>query len=279
MSTTTLESLSSTAPLHHGADIPVLGLGTWKAQDGNEAVAAVRDALEVGYRHIDTAAAYGNEESVGRAIREFGNRDEVFITTKLATTDMGYDSALKNFDASRQRLGVDIIDLYLIHWPCGVQFMDTWRAFEKLLADGKVRSIGVSNFLRPHLQTLLDEADIKPALNQVETHPWLLQPELHEFHRQQGIVSEAWSPLMQGKFGEIRELAEIAEAHGKHPTQILIRWNLQLGIVSIPKSTNRAHIEANADVFDFTLTDEQMSTLNGLDQHKRLGPDPNTFNA
>ena len=278
MTTTfTIDSLSDTAPLAEGVEIPVLGLGTWKAQDGNEAVAAVRDALDIGYRHVDTAAAYGNEESVGQALRDFGDRDAVFLTTKLWNADHGYETTLKACDASRKRLGVDVIDLYLVHWPCGMDFMDTWRAMEKLLSDGKVRAIGVSNFLEPHLRTLLDSASVKPALNQIETHPWLTQTPLHQFHRDHGIVSEAWSPLMQGKFNDIPLLAEIGEAHGKSPAQVLLRWDLQLGVVTIPKSTDRAHLEANADVFDFHLTDSQMQQINALDQHKRLGPDPDTF--
>ena len=278
MTTTfTIESITDTAPLAEGVEIPVLGLGTWKAEDGREAVAAVRDALEIGYRHIDTAAAYGNEESVGQALREFGDRDQVFLTTKLWNADHGYDQTLQACDASRKRLGVDVIDLYLVHWPCGMEFMDTWRAMEQLLSDGKVRAIGVSNFLEAHLRTLLDSASVKPALNQIETHPWLVQAPLHQFHREHGIVSEAWSPLMQGKFNDIPELAEIGETHGKSPAQVLLRWDLQLGVVTIPKSTDRGHLEANADVFDFRLTDDQMSRISALDRHERLGPDPSTF--
>lgn len=277
MPTTTLESLDSTALLNNGVEIPMLGLGTWQAADGNEAVAAVRDALDVGYKHIDTAMIYENEASVGQAIAEFGKREELFITTKLWNDDHGHVE--QAFDASRKRLGVDVVDLYLIHWPCDTDFLGTWKAMEKLYADGKVRAIGVSNFLLPHLQTLLASAEVKPVIDQVEIHPWLVQAPLHQYLREQEIVSEAWSPLMQGRFGEVPELAEIAEAHGKHPTQVLVRWNLQLGIVSIPKSTNRAHIEANAQVFDFELTDQQMSTLTGLDRHQRLGPDPMVFGA
>lgn len=276
---THLNDLNATSTLNNGIEMPMLGLGTWKAQDGNEAVAAVRDALDVGYRMIDTASAYDNEESVGQAVAEFGQRDELFITTKLWNDAHGHDAAVKACDASRKRLKLDVIDLYLIHWPLGTDFMDTWRGMEKLLADGKVRAIGVSNFMKPHLQTLLADADTKPAVNQVEFHPWLLQPELHEYHRQQGILSEAWSPLMQGRFAEVDGLEQIADAHGKSPAQVLIRWNLQLGVVSIPKSTDRSHIEANADVFDFKLTEDQMEILNTQGRHERLGPDPFEFKA
>ena len=273
----TLDSLRSTVTLNNGVEMPVLGLGTWKLDDGSEAVSSVRDALEVGYRHLDTATAYKNEESVGRAVREFGDRDEVFITTKLWNED--HERVAEAFDESRQRLGVDVIDLYLIHWPLGMDFMPTWKAMEKLHSDGKVRAIGLSNFMEPHLRTLLDGAEVKPAVDQVEMHPWLVQKPLHEYLRQQQIVSEAWSPLMQGRFDEAPELAEIGEAHGKHPAQVLIRWGLQHGAVMIPKSSSRSHIEANADVFDFQLSDDEMARLDGLDKHERLGPDPMKFGA
>ncbi len=169
------------------------------------------------------------------------------------------------------------MDLYLIHWPCGLDFLDAWRAMERLLEQGKTRAIGVSNFLRHHLDTLLPAAQAPPAVNQVEFHPWLTQPELHQYHRDHGVVGEAWSPLMQGRFGDIRELQDIARAHDKHPTQVLLRWNLQHGLVTIPRSSRRPHIESNADVSDFTLTNAQMHTLDALDRHHRLGPDPDAF--
>lgn len=273
----TISSLSDTIELNNGTRIPALGLGTWKAEDGPEATASVRTALEAGYRHIDTADAYENEESVGRAVREFGRRNEIFLTTKLWNEDHGYDRTLAAFERSRKKLDTDYVDLYLVHWPCGFDFMETWRAMEKLLGDGKVKAIGVSNFLPPHLDKLLAEGDVKPVIDQVETHPWLTQPELHSYLAAHDIRTESWSPLMQGKFKKVPEIAEIAEAHGKHPAQVLVRWNLQHGYVVIPKSTNLEHIAANADVFDFELSEAEMDRLDGLDRDERLGPDPAKF--
>ncbi len=273
--TTTLDTLASTITLNNGLEMPMLGFGTNCLKEGAEAVAAVRDALEVGYRLIDTAKLYDNEVSVGRAIKDFGDREQVFLTTKLWHDDHG--NVAGALDASLQRLDTDDVDLYLIHWPCGMGFMDTWRAMEKALADGKAKAIGVSNFQEPHLRTLLDEADVTPAVNQVEFHPWLTQPTLHEFHRDQGIVPQAWSPLMSGRFGEIKELTDIGETHGKAAPQVLVRWCLQHGVATIPRSAKRRHIESNADVFDFTLSDDEMTRIDALDQHRRLGPDPFEF--
>ena len=270
----TLESPASTVTLNNGIDIPLLGMGTFQIEDGPDCVSTVRDGLAIGYRLIDTAAFYGNEASVGQAIREFGERKDLFITTKVWNDDHGYDATQKALDTSLGHLGMDQVDLYLVHWPCGTEFMDTWRAMEKLLADGKTRAIGVSNFMVPHLETLLAGCSVPPAVNQVEFHPWLVQPPLHAFHRENNILSQAWSPLMQGRFGEVAELVDIARQTGKHPTQVLVRWALQLGVATIPKSADRAHLESNADVFDFVLTDEQMHRLNGVEQRERLGPNP-----
>jgi len=269
--------LSDTVILNNGVHIPALGLGTWQAKDGKVATNAVRAALEAGYRHIDTADAYENEGSVGRAIREFGQRDEIFVTTKLWNEDHGYDRALAAFERSRRKLDTDYVNLYLMHWPCGFDFMETWRAMESLLQDGKVKAIGVSNFLRPHMDKLLAEGDVKPVLDQVETHPWLTQPDLHAFLEERDIRTESWSPLMQGRFDEIPELKELAEQCAKHPAQILVRWNLQHGYIVIPKSTDPKHIAANADVFDFELSSEDMTLLDRLDRGERLGPDPAKF--
>ncbi len=272
-----ITTLSDTFTLNNGVRIPAIGLGTWQSKDGREATSAVRAALEAGYRHIDTADAYENEESVGRAVREFGQRDDIFLTTKLWNEDHGYDATLKAFERSRKKLDTDYVDLYLMHWPCGFDFMDTWRAFEKLAGDGKVRALGVSNFLRPHMEKLLAEAEIKPVLDQVETHPWLTQPDLHAYLAAQDIKTESWSPLMQGKFSDISELKTLAEKYDKHPAQILVRWNLQHGYIVIPKSTDAAHIKTNAAVFDFELTDAEIATIDGLDKGERLGPDPAEF--
>ena len=272
-----LTSLAAAKTLNDGRQIPMLGLGTWQLDDGPECESSVRDALDVGYRHVDTALAYKNEASVGKAIRDFGDRDSVWLTSKYFGHN-GKQNALDGIDQSLQNLGLDHVDLYLIHWPQDpTGFLDTWQGFEQMVHDGKARSIGVSNFMQPHLQTLLDACSIKPVLNQIETHPWLVQTRLHEFMRDHDIAPEGWSPLMMGQFTELGELKTIGEAHGKHPAQVLIRWALQLGSITIPKSTDRAHIESNADVFDFELSDEDMRTLNGLDQHKRLGPDPFEF--
>ena len=270
-----LTDLSSSVTLNNGVRMPVLGLGTWKAAGGPEAVASVRDALEVGYRHVDTAAIYKNEESVGRALKDFGDRDRVFVTTKLWNDRHGDVAAA--MDESLAKLGLDHVDLYLVHWPLGLGFLDAWREMEKLVEAGKTRAIGVSNFQRHHVQHLLDAGLTVPAVNQVEFHPRLLQPGLHAFLREHGIVSEAWAPLMQGAFRGEPEILRVAEETGKSPVQVLLRWDLQHGVVTIPKSTSRAHIEANADVFDFELSDAQMRALDALDDHGRIGPDPDEF--
>lgn len=272
-----LTDLSSSVTLNNGVEMPVIGLGTYQSLEGPDATASVRDALAVGYRHFDTAAIYANENSVGRGIREFGNRDEVFVTTKL-WNDRHADPAAA-MDESLAKLGLDHVDLYLVHWPCGPAVTDVWQAMEKLVAAGKTRAIGVSNFLQHHLQSLIDAGLTVPAVNQVEFHPKLLQPPLHAFHRERGVTPVAWSPLMQGKFRDEPTLLRVAEEVGKHPAQVLVRWDLQHGVVTIPKSTNRAHIESNAAVFDFELSEEQMHDIDALDAHHRLGPDPDVFGA
>ena len=272
-----LTDLSSSVTLNNGVEMPVLGLGTWKAEEGPDAVAAVRDALDVGYRHVDTAAIYQNERSVGRAIAEFGERDRVFVTTKLWNDRHGDVAAA--MDESLGLLGFDHVDLYLVHWPLGLGFLDTWAAMENLVEAGKARAIGVSNFQRHHVQQILDAGMTVPAVDQVEFHPKLVQAELHAFLRERGIVSEAWSPLMQGGFGDEPVIARIAEETGRSPAQVLVRWDLQHGVVTIPKSTTRSHIEANADVFGFELSDTQMQDLNALDEHHRFGPDPDKMSV
>ncbi len=272
-----LDSLDAAITLPNGVDMPMLGFGTWQLKDPDVCVPAVRAALDAGYKHLDTALIYGNETSVGKAVKEHGRRDELFITTKLWNEHHAYDDALKGCDESLKNLGVDHVDLYLMHWPCGMDFLDAWRAMEKCLEQGKTRAIGCSNFLVPHFQKLLDEADVKPVVNQFEFHAWLQQPELLKYHDDHGIVGEAWSPLMRGHYNDIPEIGDIAEAHGKSRVQVLLRWVLQRGLVTIPRSSKPDHIRANAEVFDFALTDDQMNTLNGLDQNKRLGGDPMTL--
>jgi diketogulonate reductase-like aldo/keto reductase len=268
--------------LNNGVAMPQLGFGVFQVGDA-EAESAVRTALETGYRSIDTAMIYGNEEGTGRGLRASGvPREEVFVTTKLWNSDQGYDSALRAFDASMERLGLEYLDLYLIHWPMPGRglYPDTWRAFEKLLSDGRVRAIGVSNFTLETLRKVIDEASVVPAVNQIELHPYLQQDGLRAFHQEHGIATEAWSPIGQGK-GLLDDpaLAPIARAHGRTPAQVVLRWHLQLGNIVIPKSATPSRIAENADVFGFELTGEEMAAIGALDSGTRLGPDPETLNA
>jgi 2,5-diketo-D-gluconate reductase A len=271
-----------TIAFNNGVEIPQLGFGVWQVPE-DEVVAAVRTALEVGYRSIDTAAAYRNEEGTGRAIAESGiDRDQVFVTTKLWNSEQGYDSTLAAFDESVKKLGLEYVDLYLIHWPSPHRdkYVETWKAFERLLADGRVRSIGVSNFQQAHLQRLFDETDIVPALNQIELHPNLQQQPLREFHAQHGILTEAWSPLASG--GDVLTdpaIAKLAEKYGKTPAQVILRWHLQLGNVVIPKSVTPSRIKENFELFDFELTADDLAAFAPLEKGFRTGPDPDTFTA
>ncbi|MGP3944762.1 aldo/keto reductase [Streptomyces sp. 6N106] len=266
--------------LHTGLEIPQLGFGVFQVEDA-QTTDAVLSAIEAGYRSIDTAAIYGNEAGVGRALATSGvPREELFLTTKLWNADQGYDSTLAAFDASVAKLGTDYVDLYLIHWPTPARdrYLDTWRALEKLLADGRTRAIGVSNFQPAHLQRLLDHSGVVPVINQVELHPYLQQDQLRDFHAQHKIATEAWSPLAQGALLQDPALAAIAQRHGKTPAQVVLRWHLQLGNVVIPKSVTPARIRENIDVFDFTLTPEDIEAVNALDRGQRTGPDPDTLN-
>ena len=242
---------------------------------------AVSAALEAGYRHIDTAAAYGNEREVGKAVNRSGlPRGEVFITTKLWNADQGYDSTMKAFEKSIDRLGVEQLDLYLIHWPAPAigEFVDTFRAFGALRDLGRIRSIGVSNFAPEHLNTLIDATGIVPTVNQIELHPLLPQKESREVHAKLGIATGAWSPLGQGSLLENPTITAIAEAHGKTAAQVLVRWHLRLGNIVIPKSVNPDRIVSNFDVFDFELSDDDMASIDSLEDGTRLGPDPRNFN-
>ncbi|WP_042142311.1 aldo/keto reductase [Paucisalibacillus sp. EB02] len=267
--------------LNNGLKMPKLGFGVWLVPD-DEAETAVKNAIEVGYRSIDTAMVYKNEEGVGRAIAASGvPREELFITTKLWNSDQGYDETLQAFDASLERLGLDYVDLYLIHWPMPKEntYVETYKALEKLYHDGKVKAIGVCNFHIEHLQRLLDECKVIPVLNQVECHPYLQQTELKAFCKEHGIYVEAWSPLMNGKDVLNDEvIKEIAEAHGKTAAQVILRWHLQYDNIVIPKSVTPSRIEENFNVFDFQLSDVDMKKIEGLNRNHRNGPDPAEFN-
>lgn len=268
-------TIESTIRLNNGLEMPRLGLGVFQAGPGPEVEDAVRWALEAGYRLIDTASVYGNEAGVGRAIRASGlPREEVFLTTKVWNDDQGYDATLAAFEASLDRLAMDAVDLYLVHWPVGGTWPDTWRALETIYRQGRARAIGVSNFLVHHLEPLLEMAEVRPTVNQVEFHPRLQQPDLVAFCQQNEIVVEAWRPIMMGRVLEIPALVEIGEAHGKNAVQVTLRWMLQREAVAIPKSVHQARIEANADLFDFALSDEEMARIERLDRGERLGIHP-----
>jgi diketogulonate reductase-like aldo/keto reductase len=272
------QKLTDTAVLANGVRMPWLGLGVWKVQNGNEVVESVKAALRIGYRSIDTAAVYGNEEGVGQAIREAGvPREELFVTTKVWNANQGYDTALAAFEESLSRLKLDYVDLYLIHWPVKGKYKDTWRALEKLYRDGRVRAIGVSNFQVHHLEDVLKDCEVAPMVNQVEFHPLLIQQELRDFCKTRGIQLEAWSPLMQGNL-DLPLLKELAETYGKTPAQIVLRWDLQHGVVTIPKSIREQRIRENADVFDFELSAGDMTRIDGLNRNRRFGADPDNFN-
>jgi 2,5-diketo-D-gluconate reductase A len=267
--------------LNDGNSIPTVGLGVFKIgpKDTEQAVAA---ALRAGYRHIDTAAAYGNERETGRALANSDvPRDQLYVVTKLANPDQGYDSTLRAFDASMERLGTDYLDLYLIHWPQPQlnKFVETFKAFAGLRDQGRIRSIGVSNFEPEHLMVLIDATGIVPTVNQIELHPQLPQAELREVHARLGIATEAWSPLGRGSMLTHPTITAIAEDCGRTPAQVLIRWHIQLGNIVIPKSVNPIRIASNFDVFDFELSANAMASISSLDDGTRHGPDPRTFTS
>jgi 2,5-diketo-D-gluconate reductase A len=268
--------------LNSGTSIPQLGFGVFKV-DPTDAQRVIEDAFEVGYRHIDTAAAYNNEEQVGAAIAASGiPREELFITTKLANPDHKSGEITQAFDASLTKLGLDYVDLYLIHWPMpdNELFVSAWRQCERLYGEHSARAIGVSNFLVPHLETLLEATDIVPAVNQVELHPIFQQRELHEYAASHGIAVESWGPLGQGKYNlfGMPAIQKIAEAQGKSPAQIVIRWHLQAGNVVIPKSNSRERMTENFEVFDFELSPEEFAALADLDENRRVGGNPAEVN-
>ena len=273
-----LESLRDTVEIAPGVRMPRLGVGTYKAVQAHEARDEVRWALELGYRGIDTASLYRNEEAVGRAIAESGvPRAQLFVATKVWNDDQGFETTLASLDASLSRLGLDHVDLFLVHWPIPSKMESTWKAMEAAQADGRTRAIGVCNFLAHHIERLLTFASVPPAVDQLEFHPGLQQPDLMWFLHDTGIVQQAWAPVMRGRVCDMPELVEIGERHGKTAAQVSIRWILQLGVTTIPKSVHRARLAENADVFDFELTAEEMATIAGLDRGHRIGPDPDRY--
>ena len=267
--------------LNNGVEIPQLGYGVFKVPP-EDTRQAVLTALETGYRHIDTARLYDNEAAVGEAVRESGlMRDEVFVTTKVWNTDQGYDATLRAFDDSLARLGFDVLDLYLIHWPTPARdlYLDTWRAMEKVYLDGRVRAIGVSNFQPDHLRRLLDRSDVVPVINQIELHPYLQQTEARKANEELGVLTEAWGPIARG--GALLEdpvITALADKHARTPAQVVLRWHIELGHVVIPKSVTPSRIAENFAIFDFSLDDSDMAEMASLDRGERTGPDPDRLN-
>jgi diketogulonate reductase-like aldo/keto reductase len=273
-----LTDLKGTFTLHNGVEMPYFGLGVYLSEEGKEVTNAVKWALEEGYRHIDTASIYGNEEGVGLGIKESGvDRKDIFVVSKVWNSDQGYDSTIKAYEASLERLNLDYLDLYLVHWPVNGKYKETWRAMEYLYEHRGVRAIGVSNFMQHHLEELLSASKIIPMVNQMEFHPYLVQQELIDFCNKNTIQYEAWSPLMQGHIFELEVMKGLAAKYQKTIAQIVLRWDLQKGVITIPKSSKKERIIANADIFDFELTLEDVHLLDRLDRSKRFGPDPNNF--
>lgn len=274
----TLTNLKGAFTLHNGVQMPYFGLGVYLSEDGKEVANAVNWALQEGYRHIDTASIYKNEAGVGEGIRQSGiNRQDLFVVSKVWNDDQGYESTLKAYEDSLNRLQLDYLDLYLVHWPVAGKFKETWRAMEYLYREKRVRAIGVSNFLQHHLEDLLADAETVPMVNQMEFHPYLVQQDLIDFCNKNTIQYEAWSPLMQGHIFEMEIMKELAQKYNRTIAQIVLRWDLQKGVVTIPKSSKKERIIANADIFNFELAPEDVKLLDGLDRGKRFGPDPDNF--
>ncbi|WP_201007404.1 aldo/keto reductase [Paenibacillus glycanilyticus] len=279
---TTAKHLNDKVILQNGVAMPWLGLGVFKVEDGSVVIQSVKDAIKNGYRSIDTAAIYDNETGVGQAVRESMaehgiERKDLFITSKVWNADLGYESTLAAFETSLNKLGLDYLDLYLIHWPVEGKYKDAWRALETLYKQGRVKAIGVSNFHVHHLQDLMKDAEVMPMVDQVEYHPMLAQNELRTFTREHNIQLEAWSPLMQGQLLDHPVLGEIAAKHSKSVAQVILRWDLQNGVVTIPKSIKESRIIENAHVFDFELSSDDMAAIDALNEDRRVGPDPDNF--
>ncbi len=270
-----------TIRMNNGVEIPQLGFGVYQI-DPEDTVEATRRALEIGYRHIDTAEMYGNEKEVGQAVRESGiDRAEVFVTSKLNNGFHARDDALRAFDGTLEALGFDFLDLFLIHWPLpgiDIDYVETWKTMEQIYASGQVRAIGVSNFKEHHLRRLFGETEVRPAVNQIEVHPYLAQDDLRAFDADHEIVTEAWSPIAQGKVLDDPVVTGIAERVGRTPAQVVLRWHVQRGDVVFPKSVTPSRMQENFELFDFELATEDVAALTGLDRGERTGPDPDTFN-
>ncbi|MEG9298228.1 aldo/keto reductase [Mangrovibacillus sp. Mu-81] len=268
--------------LNNGIDMPQLGYGVFRVEEGTELEKAVETAIRMGYRSIDTAAIYGNEKSVGNGVRNaidagLVTREELFITSKVWNDGLSYDETIAAYEESLEKMGLDYLDLYLIHWPGKDKYMESWKALQALYKDGRIKSIGVSNFEVHHLETLLNEAEIKPVVNQIEFHPKLTQKEVRTFCEEHNIRVEAWSPLMNAELLKNDTVQEMAKSVGKSAAQIILRWDLQHGIITIPKSMTESRMKENISLFDFELSEEQMKQLDELNENKRSGPDPDEF--
>jgi len=273
-----IDSINDCTVLNNGIKMPWLGFGVFQVKEGEEVENSVKWALEAGYRSIDTAAVYGNECGVGKAMHQSGiPREEIFLTTKVWNDDQRAKRTLKAFDESLERLDTDYVDLYLIHWPVKGYYQETWKAMEEIYHSGRAKAIGVSNFLIHHLQDILKDSNVVPTVNQVEFHPLLVQPELLSFCKEHQIQAEAWSPLIRGEIVSVAEVQKLAEKYQKTPAQIALRWDLQHEVVTIPRSIHRNRIEENAGIFDFELSDGEMVFLDALDAGRRIGPDPDNF--
>ncbi len=268
-------NISSKIKLNNGVEMPWLGLGVFESKEGREVEDAVLTALDYGYRSIDTAAMYLNEKGVGNAVKRSSiPREEIFLTTKVWNSEQGYKKTIQAFEKSLEKLQTEYVDLYLIHWPMGKLSLETWKAMEELYEKGKIKAIGVSNFSIHHFEEFLPECKIKPTVNQIEFHPELTQPELLNYCKKHNIQPEAWSPIMKGKVNDFPLLQSLAKKYRKTPVQIVLRWDIQKGVVTIPKSSDPERIRSNADIFDFELTEQEVAEIARLDKSKRMGEYP-----